>query len=270
MLAELASLAGNLVGGLMGQKSAEKQNAQNIAMQKEFAQNGIRWKVEDAKAAGIHPLAALGAQTMSFAPSSIGDPLPGAIAQSGQDLSRAINSTRTEGERLDAYTKSLQQLNLQKLGLENQLLASQIAKINQAGTPPSMPAAGSRYLLDGQAQSGLVATSPMARQAADPSVPSIEAGAISEGGFARTAGGWAPVPSKDLMDRQEEDHIGNFQYNIRNRLLPFIDSEYFRAPPLKLGPEKYWYFDPITGEYRIGHSGNMTGKDIPGYPVPWY
>lgn len=40
-------------------------NAQNNATQREFAQNGIQWKVEDAKKAGIHPLYALGASTAS-------------------------------------------------------------------------------------------------------------------------------------------------------------------------------------------------------------
>lgn len=33
---------------------------ENERIQKEFAQNGVRWKVEDARRAGIHPLAALG------------------------------------------------------------------------------------------------------------------------------------------------------------------------------------------------------------------
>ena len=50
---------GSLIGGNIASNNANKQ----YEMQKEFAQNGIRWKVADAKAAGIHPLAALGAQT---------------------------------------------------------------------------------------------------------------------------------------------------------------------------------------------------------------
>lgn len=47
-----------------------KINKENIELQREFAQHGISWKVDDAISAGIHPLAALGADTMSFTPSS--------------------------------------------------------------------------------------------------------------------------------------------------------------------------------------------------------
>jgi len=50
---------------------------QNIQLQKDFAQHGIRWRVEDAKAAGIHPLAAVGAAGASYSPSiPLIDPLP--------------------------------------------------------------------------------------------------------------------------------------------------------------------------------------------------
>lgn len=44
----------------------------NWANQREFAKHGIRWRVEDAIAAGIHPLAALGVNTASGSPVSIG------------------------------------------------------------------------------------------------------------------------------------------------------------------------------------------------------
>lgn len=51
----LGSLLG-VFGGLFGDKK-------NRNFQREFAQNGISWKVADAKRAGIHPLYALGAST---------------------------------------------------------------------------------------------------------------------------------------------------------------------------------------------------------------
>lgn len=43
----------------------------NYNMQKEFAKMGVQWKIENAKEAGIHPLAALGAQTKSASPISV-------------------------------------------------------------------------------------------------------------------------------------------------------------------------------------------------------
>jgi hypothetical protein len=44
----------------------------NYDMQKEFAKHGIQWKVQDAKRAGINPLAALGATTVSGSPIPVG------------------------------------------------------------------------------------------------------------------------------------------------------------------------------------------------------
>ena len=51
--------------------AASLRNEQNtialhqMANQREFAKHGIQWRVDDAKAAGIHPLAALGSPTRS-------------------------------------------------------------------------------------------------------------------------------------------------------------------------------------------------------------
>lgn len=56
------------------QQSVENQNYQrqqdllNRQMQYDFAQNSIKWRVKDAKEAGIHPLAALGVSPSSASP----------------------------------------------------------------------------------------------------------------------------------------------------------------------------------------------------------
>ena len=68
MLNFLGSIAAPLIGGLFNNRRQDQQSD----LQREFAQNGIRWKVADAEAAGIHPLAALGAQTTPYQPVSIG------------------------------------------------------------------------------------------------------------------------------------------------------------------------------------------------------
>lgn len=46
----------------------EKLFNQQLASQKEFAQNSIQWRVADAKKSGIHPLFALGANGSSYTP----------------------------------------------------------------------------------------------------------------------------------------------------------------------------------------------------------
>lgn len=147
MIGPLISAGASLIGGLINKKSAESANAaqqamaeKNIALQQEFAKKGIRWRVNDARKAGIHPLYALGAQTTSFSPVSVGthadSSFGSAVASMGQDVSRAINATRTAPERLDAYAKTVQDLSLQKMGLENELLASQVAKLKASINPP--------------------------------------------------------------------------------------------------------------------------------------
>lgn len=118
---------------------------QNIANQKEFAQQGVRWKVADAQAAGLHPLAALGAQTTSYAPVSIGslsEPKTD-FGGMGQDLGRAITAGSSQPERSDrmgqAIARTAQVFSLEKMNLENELLKSSIAK-ERATTPPPFPA----------------------------------------------------------------------------------------------------------------------------------
>lgn len=150
-LAPLAGAAistfGNLFGASKSSDATREANAMALAdkerdreLQREFAQSGIQWRVADAIKAGIHPLAALGGSGATYSPSAISispDTSMGtALAASGQDISRAMNATRSQGQRDAAFTKSVQDLSLQKLGLENELLASQIAKLRSSLNPP--------------------------------------------------------------------------------------------------------------------------------------
>jgi len=96
------------VGGILGDKATSSANAANASLQREMAQNGIRWRVEDAKAAGISPIAALGAQTSS--------PTIGVMANTS-----TANALQNAGQALKE--KKLNDLNAQ-------LLESQIANNN--------------------------------------------------------------------------------------------------------------------------------------------
>lgn len=130
-LAAAAPLIGAGIDWFTGRQAA----GDNANLQREFAQNGIRWRVEDAQRAGIHPLYALGAQTHQASPVHVGTN----FAAAGQDFSRAMEATRTGPERVNAQ---LQALTLERAGLENELLRSQIAGskaalLRQVG--PAMP-----------------------------------------------------------------------------------------------------------------------------------
>lgn len=289
MIPALIGAGASIIGGLIASKKSEKAvnrtNAtqmqvadRNIELQKQFAREGIQWRVEDAKKAGIHPLAALGAQTHSFSPVAVGSAVPdfSPLAQAGQDVARAIHATRDPGAKIDAYTKTVQDLTVQRMGLENQILeaqlASQIAKVNQPGTPPGIPtAAGTEYLIDGQTET-IVGTPTIEfnekfeRSPSRPGVPYAEYGTIPEITWMRTPdGGYAIAKSKDAQERLEDDWMGSLAWNLRNRIAPAIFSQKHAPPPdIPLHPNQYWYYNPLTGVYYIRSRGGIRD----GIPPP--
>lgn len=125
MLGAILGALGSVAGGLLAKSAASKQ----ADLQREFAQKGIQWKVADATKAGIHPLYALGANTVSYSPVSVGMPDLGAM---GQDIGQAIDRVSNPPERVNG---ALGALALERAGLENDLLRAQIARarINVAG-----------------------------------------------------------------------------------------------------------------------------------------
>lgn len=144
-LGNLASAGINAWQGDENRKTQQAIAQQNIAAQREFAQMGIRWKVADATAAGLHPLAALGASTNSFSPVSVGSTDYGSM---GQDIGRAIASMKTKDERGEEVAKKAEELTLEKGALENDLLRSQIRRLNSTGTGPGIPTTRTKSAVD--------------------------------------------------------------------------------------------------------------------------
>lgn len=266
------SAIGSIVGGLLGQSSQDDQMNKQIAAQREFAQHGIRWRVEDATKAGVHPLFALGANTHSFSPIGIGgSPLAEGIAGAGQGIDRAISAKGTGVER--AFNARMMELQLQRGELENALLASQIARSNApTQVQPAMPMPG-RYLIEGQGQTSvdplperfggpLVQNVPLERIVSDPANLHAEPGAITDVGWARTAtGGYAPVPSGDVKERIEDQLIPEIGWALRNVLLPNIIGGKGGQPPFPAPAGKRWVFSRQEQAYHlVDYSGD----------VPWY
>ncbi len=248
MIGALIGAGASLLGGLMGKKSAEKQAAQNIKMQKEFAQTGIQWKVKDAEKAGIHPLYALGAQTHSFSPVSVGDPLPGAIADMGQGIGRAVESGMSSAGRA---SRALEALTIQRAELENTKLASEIALMNQAGQPPAPITENA--VIAGQAQS--VVTAAPQETIINPSAPHQENVARPELMWSRgPGGGYIAGPSKETAESMESNPLGTVQFAIRNGLIPLFTQSQNRAPPQSWLPAgkgyNSWRYDAVTGEWH--------------------
>nr|QJB20433.1 MAG: DNA pilot protein [Microvirus sp.] len=258
LFSAIGSIGGALVSGILGGKSAEKAGDQNAELQREFAQNGLRWKVADAKAAGIHPLFAVGAPPITASPAYAGAPTPD-LSSVGQDIGRAIDAKRTPVERT---TARIEALSVERAELENDLLRSQIAKINQPASPPPMP--GGSYVIDGQGNSS-VSTVPLQRNSSVSGIPSVEAGAINDLGFSTTHTGYVPVPSSDVKDRIEDTWIPEMMWNARNLLAPNFGGG--QPPPKSALPKGFDTWDWSAGKQEwvpaLGGRGYLQYGDVP-------
>lgn len=86
-----SSLLGSAINHVLGSKSAREDWQRNYNAQKEFAQNSIQWRVQDAQKAGIHPLYAMG-NSPGYTPSSSfnNESIGTGIAQAGNAMAEAM------------------------------------------------------------------------------------------------------------------------------------------------------------------------------------
>lgn len=139
MLGSLISAGASLLGGVLGSKKQKSADEANVELQREFAQNGIRWKVEDAKAAGVSPLYALGAPTTTgFA--SYTSPDQSHWSAAGNSIQRAIESKQTNSERLQERLLNAQ---IDGQEIENATKRSHLALTTGAMKQPPLPASTS-------------------------------------------------------------------------------------------------------------------------------
>lgn len=274
----IAGAAGSVVGGLLGQSASAQASAQNYAAQKEFAQNGIRWRVADAKAAGLHPLAALGAQTPSYTPSAfVGDTSwMGDAAQSlGQGIGRAAEAKMTAKERarqrmiadqsvsLSMETKRLQnqyletQIAAQKQDMALQLARSAAMAVRTQQAVPGMPSiGGDGTVIAGQAQAYPTAGTkekPVEVSTSLPGSPHQQAGLNPDVKWRKTATGYKVAMSDQAKSDNEDDWLGTFQWNLSNRVAPVFSGVSRRGitPPRSwLPPGHVWVYYPAAGEFR--------------------
>lgn len=111
-----SSLAGGLINRMFD--DSDKQWQQNYNAQKEFAQNSIQWRVQDAQKAGLHPLYAIGGQMPGYTPSSSfsTDNMGESIAQAGNAVGRTMGQI------------GLMNAQLENANLQNQKLKTEISK----------------------------------------------------------------------------------------------------------------------------------------------
>lgn len=270
----IASGIGSIIGSNNSAASAEAINRANYEHQKEFAQNGIRWKVADAKAAGLHPLAALGSLTSGYTPSAVVGDSPdfSFLRDIGQDVGRAIDAKSTAAERAANKAKIDQGTNLELEGksLDNEYKRAlikgetqdQALKLANAAVrsswsqqlPPPMPSlARDGSLMPGQSNAtspGGIETKPAEIVVNEPGRPGQERGSVTELGFTRTNdGGYVPVMSNDAKNRLDDDIIGSTLWHLRNSIPAMFDFEHTQ-PPASWLPEGYeWRYNTAKGAY---------------------
>lgn len=270
MLGSLVSAGASLIGGLFNSSAQKKANAkaeqlaaQNRQDQLDFAQKGLTWKIDDAfnNADRVHPIYSMGASTPSFTPVSANftadTGIGSGIAAAGQDIGRAVNATSTGKQKADAFTVASQKLALEKGSLENELLRSELASKNgrlRQNATPNLPMPGDAYAIPGQGNSPLVKNKPLEIAPGHPGQPSSEGGSLTDMGYARTSTGWAPVPSKDVKERIEDNLIQERLWDIRNNLMPTFGMN-MQPPPFDPPNGQEWHFHVPSQEYRLQPRG---------------
>lgn len=270
MLGAIISGVSGLIGARKAEKAASKQSALEYQRQKEFAQSGISWKVKDAKRAGIAPLAALGSNLVSYAPQSIsaGD---GGISNFGQDIGRAIDATRSPGGRVDAFTRTAQALELERGGLQNELLRAQIAKLNQAGHGPGIAVDSENYTIPGQPNSGLLGmeVQPSRTVVTTANRAFEQLGSVPDVHYADTPrAGQFPIPSSAVKQQIEDMIVPELMWSIRNNILPMFSKAY-QTPPKdpNMAWDEEWYFHPIDGykKRKVKWGNTSTRRSKPNW-----
>lgn len=275
------SALGNIAGGLFGGGGKGKQgDAENFARQQleTQMQKSVQWRVADARAAGVHPLAALGAQVSASPATPVGGDsnsdrynLGASLADVGQSIVRAIGTKMSDQER-DAAT--MRALELEEKGLSNEALRFQLQQMRNSVAPPpdhwsqyggvGGPIGGSRpsaitvrELNPAESAAGMVKTEPSERKSHAQGYPHQEAAASPENQWMRTAKGYVAMPSTH-WNMDDSGSPGTVGWLTRNRLYPAIPYQAVKSmtPPrdergVSLLPKgaKGWIYDPITTEW---------------------
>lgn len=281
----LGGLGGLFGGGGSGSKKAKELFAYQVREQERMMKNQLQWRVEDARAAGVHPLAAIGANISSPSvppivaggDSGSGRNIGSALSDMGQGVDRALGAVMNDDER---YTASLRALQLERGEMENAVLRF---KLNQLQSSPPFPSldVGEEYMPVGvvsdpaRYSSGRVDVVPLSNEPAlqatgrvsvqpaevittVPGMPGNQAGRNPDvQWYQDNEGNWFNNPSEKFK-ADDLGSAGAIQWFNRNRLLPGLpyaaqnpgNSGVIPRPPAP--PPKGavgWFLNPLTGRY---------------------
>lgn len=278
--ATAANSATNIGLSLMGDDDDNSKVGREIAyrneqLQREFAQNGVQWRVADAERAGIHPLYALGSSGASFSPVNY---IPGesrgenksqrvlrSISNAGQDITRAVYSTSPQEKR----DRMMFDLQYEHQKMQNLLLKSQLDRLAQANMPAMSFSALPNHMLSGQGNSsptsgGPVVEVPSVKTHSQPGRYGQQAGYVDDYQLVRNPLGYAIAPGKDIKQAIEDTRIPEMMWNWRNLVKPVFKGLPAPDPrdyPLPTGYNS-WKWVPRLQEFR---PANVWKPDMEGY-----
>lgn len=253
------------IGGLLGQKASEKASAKaaaaanasqeriaqrNIELQKEFAKTGIQWKVQDANKAGVHPLFALGANTHSFSPVSVGTSSPSipdygsSLSAMGQGIGNAIEATASGSQRM---ANAMQSLQLERLALENETIRTQLtgSRLALSRGNPALPVGDVRTLA-GQGNSPLVVAKPAEVTPQHPDHPGYSGGINPQlQWFTHPDGSLTFAPSANYKESTEDSprELQDFAVDAFDAMRGNI------TPPMQAKPGHTWAYNALKGRF---------------------
>lgn len=134
MLGSIIGGIGSVVGSIFGSKERSKDRK----LQLRAMTHGIRDRVADAKAAGIHPLAALGAATTSYSPVGSGG-IEAGMARAGEAFGKAASGSMEKriGESQIAVNEA--QAQLYKAQATTEVVNARNRAIGVAGVKNKLP-----------------------------------------------------------------------------------------------------------------------------------
>jgi hypothetical protein len=251
---------GQIIGQNM-QTKADKAAAHNQAqLQREFAQHGIRWKVADAKAAGLHPLAALGANTISYKPQQTftqGNGVGKAMQTMGQGIQRAALQYQAARDRQMGEIE-IRNAKLQNLKLEKEI---ELMGQNPGGhRDPQNPTTNPPFVGDPP-----VNWTPISPEKNIQKQSGIEAGSeAAEKMITHADGGHSLVMTEQLGESMEADTVSNWVHQIgkmysyvEHNVAAFLSKWNKLHPAIRHEYEQKWpKHQNIRMEYRLNPLNN--------------
>lgn len=239
MLGSIISTIGNVASGIFNAKKQEK-----------YAKNALQWKAADAEKAGISKIYAMGAPTHSFNPVSIGAD-PGLASSIDKTISGQSGPHGTTTGKISGISSAIQAAQLDGLKIDNDIKRADLASKLNIATQPGAGGIMDRDVTQGpggvQMEKKIAPSSPGQFNRSFGVSPEVD--------LYRTKEGYAPQIPQQLQEAFESDALGRYQWNMRNKLLPYMNMDAYGTPAHPAPAGSFWTYDPLMGQYVLTPRG---------------